>query len=361
MAAERLHPLPLSSRAVVPVWGNPDWSALTGRPAPNLPPVGELWLNDDRPDGSCVLAGESAGAPLGELIERAPAEILGPAWAETKRMPVLIKFLNPGQWLSVQVHPDSERIGAGKYEAWHVISAGPGAEIILGLNPGLDRAAVAEAVERGDWSDILNRRPVAAGESYFIPAGLIHALGPDMLLFEIQQNSDVTYRFYDWDRLGPDGRPRPLMIAEALDAFKPIDPAGVCPEPITIELGAGRETYLVACRHFLLTRLELSGPYRGDTEGRRAILLTGLSGRGKVFGGGLEVGLGPAGTILLPAGLGGYAIEPEADGEGLVLLVSSTPDLTADVVRPLLAAGVGREKILSLAGALGETEIGPAF
>lgn len=340
--ALNLYPLPLSWRAVFPLWGSADWSELTGRAAPELAGAGELWLNDDRPGGSRVLAGELAGSGLDELVARAPEEILGPAWAATGRFPLLLKFIKPDEWLSVQVHPD-EGQGRSKHEAWYVLAARSGAEIVLGLRPGLGPEDLAREMDRGRWSEILQFWPAAAGQSFCVPAGLVHALGPGLLLFEIQQNQDITFRFHDWDRLGPDGRPRPLHRAEALAALRPGLRGGPVGQ-LSLALAGGRRTFLAAGPHFLLCRLELEASLPGRTGGR-FLLLTGLKGRGLISGGGRETDIGPGQTVLIPAGLGEYEIRPL---NRLVLLESSVPDLNRDVVEPLRLAGRSESEIAVL-------------
>ncbi len=356
MAVE-LYPFPLSWRAVYPLWGGEDWTALTGRPAPELRGAGELWLNDDRPGGSRVLAGQSAGLGLDELIAAAPGEVLGPLWAAERRFPLLLKFLKPDQWLSVQVHPEAGP-DKTKYEAWHILQADPGAEIVLGLKPNLGLRDLKTAAESGRLPDILNFCPIAAGENYFVPPGAVHALGPGLLLFEIQQNNDVTYRFYDWDRTDRHGRPRKLHLSEALETVRLEFDPGRAIEPLAAPIRGGRRLFLAAGRFFLLCRLELEAGFSGHTEGRRFILLTGLSGRGLVLGNGVETKIGPGETVLIPAGLGRFEIMPQ---ERLILLESSTPDLARDVVAPLRAAGFNDEAIASLAGECGLKELGPAL
>lgn len=354
-----LIPLPLTAKWVTPIWGSSDWSALTGEPTPDLPPVGELWLNDDRRDGSYVAEGPLTRVPLRTLVEEGGADLLGPVWAERKRLPILLKFLNPSKWLSVQLHPDNDHAPAGelgKYEAWHILSAGPGAEIILGLANGQNRTTIRRAADSGRWSDILRRQAVAAGESYFIPSGTVHALGPDMLLFEIQQNSDVTYRFYDWNRLDDQGAPRPLHFEEALANIRHLDPAALTTRPLKVNTTGGQREYLVACRHFSLSKLTLSHRHAASTHGRGTVFLTTLSGACRISSERGSTDLSTAQTAMLPAGMGGYHIEPIIGP--VCLLESREPDLINDVAEPLAREGYSKAEIMSLAGPLGQEEFG---
>ena len=258
------------------------------------------------------------------MIRRWPEWILGPGGGD--RLPLLLKVLSVGQWLSVQVHPGDEAARRlenepwGKSEAWLILDAAPGAEMILGLKPGVDRDAVAQALDQARLAQVLNRRPVKAGETYLIEPGTVHSPGPGITLFEVQQASDVTYRLYDWDRPGLDGQPRPLHIAQALEVLDPTAPA----EPRAVRLdqeGPVRRETLAAGPRFDLRRVSLTAPYRPQVA-QAPILWLALAGRGR-----LQHGQGPAQEItasqcwLLPAGLGGLSLEPE---QGPLVILEST-------------------------------------
>lgn len=350
-----LYPWPLSWREVKTIWAASDWSQLFGPRASSLKGVGELWLNDDRPAGSAVSQGPLAGRLLAELISAAPAQVLGPRWAPLGRLPLLLKFIATADWLSVQVHP--ARGPKVKFEAWHILSARGEENLVLGLRPGLDRPAVEEATRSGGWRQSLNFVSPRAGQSFYVPAGLIHALGPGLVLFEIQQNEDITFRFYDWDRLDSAGQPRQLHLTEALAAMRPELSSSQPTRPISLACPGGRRTYLVACRFFLLCRLDLNQPHQAET-GEELSFLTCLQGSGTILGRHQRVRLAPGSTVLLPAGLGEYRIEPEGQ---LSLLESSAPDLASRVIAPLRSAGFSQEEILGLAGQQGPTELGPAL
>lgn len=350
---DSVYPYLLKPKAVFPIWGSPDWSLLDGLDPEGLSGAGELWLNDDREGGARIANGPLAGWSLKRLLAEYPEPVLGPDQAPTGRLPVLLKFINPAKWLSVQVHPD-EGPARSKYEAWHILAAPQGAEIVLGTRPGIGPEKLARAVAAGKVPEVIRFAGVAPGESYFIPAGLVHALGPGVFLFEIQQNADITYRFYDWDRLDAEGNPRPLHIRPALAAFRP-DLAGISAvAPLRTEVPGGTRAYLTGCRHFLLTRLDLTGPHQTTTDDRHPIHLTCLAGSGTVSGNGRETAFGPGRTVLLPAALGDCEIIP--DGR-LTVLESLAPDLDLDLIEPLTRAGYSRSEIAALAGPLGEREL----
>ena len=352
------YPLILSARPKRCIWGGPDWAGLAGPEPTGEPPLGELWLNDDRPGGSRILNGPLGGLGLDRLVEENPEEVLGLGPAGPGRFPILIKFLNAAAWLSVQVHPDNEKYGpqGSKAEAWHILKSPEEPCLILGLKPGTDPGRLRRAVREGGLEGLLNRSSVRSGQTLFIPGGLIHSIGPGLLLFEIQQNNDITYRFHDWDRLDETGRPRPLHLEESLEAARPGLPPAAPIQTITLAELGGRRTYLTACSHFLLCLLELEGAAAGRPERKGFVLLTGLEGRGRIEGGGSSAELGPGATVLIPACLKDYRIVPQGR---LRLLESTYPDLARDLIGPLKKAGIQDRLILGLAGPEGPRELGP--
>jgi mannose-6-phosphate isomerase len=360
MDLSRPYPLILSARQKRAIWGGSDWSGLADPAPESSPPLGELWLNDDRPGGSRVLNGPLEGVGLDRLVREEPGAVLGPDLAGAGRFPILIKFLNSEAWLSVQVHPDSEKYGpqGSKAEAWHILKAPKEPSLILGLKPGTGPERLRKAVRGGGLEVLLNRASTRPGQTLFIPGGLVHSIGPGLLLFEIQQNNDITYRFHDWNRLDEKGRPRPLHIEQSLEAARPgLAPSRPIQTPTLAEPG-GQRTFLTACSHFLLCLLELDREAEGCKDRERFVLLTGLEGRGRVRGGGVEAELEPGVTVLVPACLEDYRIIPEGR---LKILESIYPDPDRDLIGPLKKAGVEDRLILGLAGPEGGRELGPAL
>lgn len=294
------------------VWAAPQVAGPVGEVLAAPPGTGEVWLASDRHHVTPVVGGELDGMGLDAVVARWRGWLWG---GEDGPFPLLLKVLSVGQWLSVQVHPDDEAARRlegepwGKSEAWHVLAAEPEAEIILGLRPGVDRAAVEEAVRRGRLVELLARVPARAGDTFHLPAGTIHATGPGLTIFEIQQASDITYRFYDWDRLGADGRPRPLHIDQALAVMKPAGPGGPVP-PQVEKRGQVTLVTLVDDPHFRLRRLELSGEL--ELAGGRLRVFFLLSGRARLEAAGYPAcGMAPGQCWLVPAGLEGVRLAPE--------------------------------------------------
>lgn len=175
---------------------------------------------------SKITNGEALGMTLAEYIELCGYDTVTPDYRAGERFPLLVKFIDAGDRLSVQVHPDdgyarSVESDSGKTEMWYIVDAEEGAEIIYGLAEGIDRDSFALAVDACELDSAMKKVKVKKGESYFIPAGMLHAIGKGILIAEIQQNSDLTYRVYDYDRVGADGKKRELHTRKALDVVRP--------------------------------------------------------------------------------------------------------------------------------------------
>ncbi len=211
----QLYPLRLEPYFDPRPWGSRDLRPVYAE-APGTEPIGESWLTWDQ----CRVAnGPLAGASLGEVCRRFGREMVGTAAREATRFPLLVKFLFPRDKLSVQVHPDDEaaqRVGepCGKTECWYVLAAEPGAQIGLGLKPGVTREDLARAIGEIRAEELLNWIDLQAGDMIFVEAGTVHTIGPGSVLVETQQNSDTTYRLYDY------GRPRELHIQQGIAAVK---------------------------------------------------------------------------------------------------------------------------------------------
>jgi mannose-6-phosphate isomerase len=192
-----------------------------GRELPPGPPIGESWEIVDRPEAqSRVRGGRFGGSTLRELIERHSADIMGPGWRPEAHFPLLVKWLDCSDRLSLQVHPPASVAallgGEPKTENWYVAHSVPGASLFVGLKKGVTRAKFARAVAKGTAEKCVNKVAVASGDSILVQSGQVHAIDAGNLILEIQQNSDTTYRIYDWGRAGLDGVPRKLHVEESL-------------------------------------------------------------------------------------------------------------------------------------------------
>jgi mannose-6-phosphate isomerase len=226
-----LYPLTFKPIFKERVWGGRNLETLFRKPLPPERPIGESWEISDRPgDVSVIANGPLAGRDLRWLVEQHGPELFGPGLSAA-RFPLLIKILDARQTLSLQVHPPAAvaaRLGGEpKTELWHIVHAEPNAALYVGLKRGVSRELFEQKLRDGSVAECLHRVPVRAGEAMFLPSGRVHAIGAGLVLFEIQQNSDTTYRVFDWNRLGLDGRPRELHVPESLASinFNDFEPA----------------------------------------------------------------------------------------------------------------------------------------
>jgi len=328
MADINLYPLTFDPAFKDYPWGGRNLATKLGRTIPDGI-VAESWEISAHPNGSSLVNnGPLAGKSLAEVMELWGEELVGSNSApalELGKFPLLIKLLDANRWLSVQVHPDDDYGLAhegelGKTEMWVVIHAEPGAEIIYGFAPGTTKDAYAAAMRAGNGADGLHRLPVTVGDVVFVPAGAIHALGPGVMVAEIQQNSDTTYRIYDW------GRPRPLHIDQALAVlnFDLVAPTATLPIEILNEEGLVVEQ-LATCAYFETERVILPADqaYYGFCDGSSFEIWGVLSGTISVEWAGEPLTLHGVAWVLIPAGLGEFQVIAEATS---TLLRVTVPD-----------------------------------
>lgn len=221
------------------VWGARNLERLYGKKLPATVPIGESWEISDRPgDVSVIANGPLAGKDLHWLVENHRADLLGDAKLEAGRFPLLIKLLDAQEKLSLQVHPPAAKAkelkGDPKTEMWFIADAIANAELYVGLKRGVTRTDFERRIADGTVAECFHRAPVKAGDSMFLPSGRVHAIGAGLVIFEIQQNSDTTYRVFDWNRVGLDGKPRELHVPQSLASidFNDFEPALVAGEEV---------------------------------------------------------------------------------------------------------------------------------
>jgi mannose-6-phosphate isomerase len=308
------------------VWGGRRLEKL-GKPLPGAGPYGESWeLSDHATHRSVVANGPWAGKSLQELMEREADALLGPARSRYEAFPWLIKFLDARDWLSVQVHPDdnkAERLWpgeGGKTEAWFVLDAEPGGRIYAGLLPGVDEPRLRAALAAGNVADCLHAFAPQPGDCIFLPAGTVHAVGGGVLLAEVQQTSDATFRLFDWNRRDASGKARTLHIEEALACVDwtrgPVRPI---PTPGFVEHGGPVPVRqrLVNCPFFQLEYLHVNAPFTcGGEERLEALILLSGSGRLATDYGEEKVTRGE--VWLLPAHMSPQKVHPDAELKALL-------------------------------------------
>lgn len=297
------------------VWGGRRLQALFGKKLPHGSRIGESWEVVDREEAQSVVhAGECKGLTLNELWSGEREAIFGQAYARhpSPRFPLLFKLLDAEERLSVQVHPPAAVApllqGEPKTEMWFIVDTRLDEAIFAGLETGVSRADFEHHLREGTVEKAVRRLPVKAGDAIFIPSGRIHAIGAGNVIVEVQQNSDTTYRVFDWNRVGLDGNPRDLHVQESLQSidFTDTDPQLAVPNGETI----------VACEYFQVERWQLDAPRPAATDGRFAIF-TVLAG---------EVGCAdcvfqPGDFFLVPPGLEANELTP---GQGSASLLRTT-------------------------------------
>ena len=317
------------------IWGARDLSPLFPEHTHEIDPIGEVWLTGNE----CKFAtGEFAGRTLGEVWPALSEEWTGTSLRGLPRIPLLVKFIFPEDKLSVQVHPDDAYAekheaasgGFGKTEMWYVVTARDGATLRVGLRPTVTRESFQRAIVDGTAEDCLASVAVHAGDAVFVPAGTAHTICPGVVLCEIQQHSDITYRVFDYNRVGADGKPRALHIRQALEVTQFGEQSGGLCDPVRISRGAVTETLYAACRYFATERWEFRERIAAVTSAEHFDLLIFLAGEGGIEYGGLAEPYAPAQVWLLPAGLGAYQLAPDSS---TTLLRSYVPDLNGFVQR----------------------------
>jgi len=288
------------------VWGGRRLETLFGKNLPAGGRVGESWELVDREDCQSVVAdGPLRGASLHELWTTRREEIFGPGLPDTARFPLLFKLLDCEECLSVQVHPPAQVAGdlggEPKTEMWYLLHTSEGSSVFAGLKNGVTREQFDTALASGDIAALVHQIPTRAGDAIFIPSGRIHAIGAGNVIFEVQQNSDTTYRVFDWNRPGLDGKLRPLHIPESLASIDFGDT-----EP---QLALPRGETVVACEHFCVERWVIEDARDAGLSGKFAVF-TVVDG---------EISCGsrpftPGASFLLPA-----ASEAKLRGAGTIL------------------------------------------
>ena len=238
------------------VWGGRALETVLSRALPAGRPIGESWELVDRSEAQSVVSdGPHAGKSLAELLEKFGAAIMGPKWPAGRRFPILVKWLDCRERLSLQVHPPAAVApslgGEPKTENWYIAAAEPQAHLLVGLRKGVSRADFERALREQTLETLIERFPVRAGDSVLVRSGLVHAIDGGNLILEIQQNSDTTYRVYDWGRVGLDGKPRAMHVAESLASIAWDAP------PATLVRGQRDAAILAEAKEFRIRRVPL--------------------------------------------------------------------------------------------------------
>lgn len=327
-----MNPAPLRIEPIFSprIWGARSLAPLYPNKTNLAEPLGEAWLTglDCRVD-SWPFRGKS----LAETWNDMPAEWRGTRFAAGDAFPLLVKFIFPTEKLSIQVHPDDayasahekDAGGRGKTEMWHIFSAEPNAQVLLGLKPGVGRQEFLRGLEQHTLESLFQAHPVQTGDTIFVPAGSPHTIGTGMIVFEVQQYSDLTYRVYDYGRLDSGGKPRELHVEKALAVtnFGGTTVGRTSPLPLPAE--EGDRWLLAACRYFATERREATDPFTVVMDSSHFDLIVPLSGEGILRTNDFAFPFGQGECWFLPANLGEYHVQPI---KGMATLIRTyVPDL----------------------------------
>lgn len=331
---------------IEPVFSPRIWGARSLAPLfpekTNLPePIGEAWLTglDCR-----VATGSFAGKTLGEAWCEMPGEWRGTRLASPAQFPLLVKFIFPSDKLSIQVHPDDAYAaaheqaggGRGKTEMWHAVSAEPGAKVFVGLKPEVTKEQFLEFLAAQKPEDLFEAHQVKSGDTFFVPAGTPHTIGPRMVLCEIQEYSDLTYRVYDYSRVDAHGKTRELHIEKAMEVMNFSGSRGGKVAPVSLPAERGSRKLLAACPYFATERWEFRATIQSESDRARFELFVVLAGTGYIHWKESPILYGGGQCWLIPATLGQFSLQPE---QSTTVLRTYVPDLS-DLAAELQTSGV---------------------
>ena len=331
---------PLYDRARIMVVPDASTSALASPAAP----VGEAWLTDD---AAKFVNAPLAGMTLAAAVAQYGPELVGKNW-QGSRFPLLAKYIFTSDWLSVQVHPDDDyaRVhnpgSLGKCEMWYVARADAQAGILLGSKPGVAKESLRPAFEKGTSRELLNLLRPHAGDAILIPPGTLHAMGPGLIMFEVEQNSDLTYRLDDFGRIGLDGKPRPLHLDKRLDVIRVDLPLYYDLPCFEFREPYGARRFVLASRYFALEELTTEAPASLSASPERVEVLTMLAGAGTLEAAGDRLPCRAGGAWIIPPATGVYRCVPHGKARWLRFYV---PDLEVDFRQPLVQRGLSSADI----------------
>ena len=312
-----MYPLRFEPISQYRLWGGRRLADLLSATLPGDGPIGEAWVLSDRPDHpSLVATGALKGRTIGQLMEQCPVQLMGKLAGRFRRFPLLLKFLDAQEMLSVQVHPSDafeDLLPAGetgKTEAWVVLEAGPRGRIYAGLKPGTTERDLRRALTNGSVAEHIACFTPKPGDGVFIPAGTVHTLGGGVVVFEIQQNSDVTFRLYDWDHVdAKTGQPRALQVDRAIACIDFASAGGQVAPVVELAAPVERER-LFDCEPFRLWRLRGQAPFTVGAPGVPSVLVC-IEGEGRVEHGGVTYEAAKGDVFLFPAVLGPCTFQPQ--------------------------------------------------
>lgn len=302
------------------IWGGNNLKKYLNKDLNKNSKIGESWEVADHFDDTSVIAnGSLKETTLNQVLQEYKRDLLGlkPDKKYLKKFPLLIKFIDANDKLSVQVHPDdtyadkNEKCESGKTEMWYIVHAKPNSKLIAGLAPGTTKKKFKKEIENNKLEDVLHYVEVNTGDVLFIPSGRLHSITPGLIINEIQQNSDVTYRIYDWGRNGADGKPRELHIEKSMDVINFKDYAPTVSGLNHSYVGNNIFSMLGRCPYFQVEKYILNEKIKFESDGSSFNIISIIDGNGLLCWEKKELEMKKGETILIPAIISSYVIYPQ--------------------------------------------------
>jgi mannose-6-phosphate isomerase len=354
-----LSPFKVSPVFLEKIWGGQALGEKLNKKIPQNIKIGESWeISGEEPYQSTITDGPHKGKRLTDICKIYGSKFLGGSF-RNDGFPLLCKFIDANDILSVQVHPDDSqavelRLGTrGKTECWYIVDAAPGATIIVGLRKSISKEEMRIAINKGTFREMLKEEPIAPGDFLFIPAGTIHAIMSNTLIYEVQESSDITLRVYDWDRIDISDKPRQLHIEDAVKVTDTLAHESYKIKPVVLTYKEYTHSYRVACRYFLIEQYSTSTPTTIYLPVKISFtILTMMKGSVVLIDSSKKaITVTNGESILIPAMWKDCSISTSAGSE---ILLSSVPDLMSEVIVPLKKRDVAVKDIIALGGVVEE-------
>lgn len=344
--SDSVYPYSIEPKETPAIWGGDALVKRFGKKADPNAKIGESW---ECWDENHLLNGPLAGKTIADLRAQLGPVLLGDL--DPKQLfPILTKIIDARDALSVQVHPNDayaqrvEHQHNGKTECWYILSAQDGAELVYGWSRDTTREEYERRVADGTLGEILRRVPVKAGETYYLPAGTLHSIGAGIILFETQQASDLTYRIFDWNRVGADGKPRELNVQKAADVLDYHQGTRGAAETIAYTYEGLDRTALVASKNFIVERIVATGDIATLATEKRPAIVMALDAPMTLQAGGVTLTLERYSTALVPAAAEWFMVAASS-GRSAPFMLVAPPESTETMVVRLLAAGVDQSRV----------------
>lgn len=353
-----LQPFKLSPVYLEKIWGGQALKSILDKDIPSTSKIGESWeISAEEPYQTKISQGKFKGHKLGDICKMYSTHLLGNS-NDITDFPLLFKFIDANDKLSIQVHPDDlqaieHKWGVrGKTECWYVVEAPKDGTIIVGLNKSISKEEMFEAIEKGNFKNLLKEEKIYPDDLLLIPAGTIHSIMSNTLIYEVQESSDVTLRIYDWDRYDKNGKQRPLQIEDALNVTDTNHYGSFKISPVTLNYENYSHSYRVACRYFAIEQYSIYKNVIIKLEPKKSFsALTIISGSVTLTNINVSIELKKGESAIIPACCVDSSISASSDSK---FLITTVPDLRKEVINPLKKQGIPIASIIQLGGVIPE-------